>query len=552
MALEVTVHLDRDLDLAIPAAVDAGTTIAQLKEQLAQDDPTGCLKPEDFVLGCGGRRLADGDRITESLLDLDLWQVSDAPPEPEPAPAACSALALAPAAAPVSSALAIAAPPASDAAPVSSSALAIAAPQAAAPVSSTALALAPAAATTAVATVAIAPAVDAAPKAAAAPAAPAEPMVSSPPAAGDWVRYETAEGKAYFYNTVDGETSWTEPASWRDASKPQAATEISGAKWVRYMDAEGKAYYHDAVSGTTQWEEPFEWTDPQPEDGAAAATRTAEKVAAAAAAARAALAAKYEVNGVKPCAHPLCNFRVHSSPAVSTTHCCRMCKNTPLDQEPCHGGRCEKWSVDCEKCPVQEKPAEQPKAAPSAAPAAPVPRGVADDNSLRKLYESMDRGGRGQVSKRDILVALKKHPPVRRLFGLPVTNVEPGGDKLEARLQAIQESFESGAGLGELSAAFDQLREATEPGSQTFGLNAFMNSCRTGPLRPGAVRAADLLPREHTTGAPFVPTHFFEEVPPGAVCPGGLEYKMDMSTGKTLARWPPGFHPKEKAVSEAD
>mmetsp|Transcript_82901 Transcript_82901/g.261856 ORF Transcript_82901/g.261856 Transcript_82901/m.261856 type:complete len:312 (+) Transcript_82901:64-999(+) len=189
--------------------------------------------------------------------------------------------------------------------------------------------------------------------------------------------------------------------------------------------------------------------------------------------------------------------------------------------------------------PPRAAPAPAPAPASAPAPAPPAATGVADKNSLHKLFESLDRGGGGQVSRRDVLVALRRHPPVRRLFGLPVTNVEPGGDALEARLLAIQDSFEAGSGLGELAPAFDKLREASG-GGQSFSLEAFLASCRTGPLRAGARQAAALLPREHATGAAFVPTHLWAEVPGDAVCPGGLEYKMDMSTGKTLARLPPG------------
>ena len=34
----------------------------------------------------------------------------------------------------------------------------------------------------------------------------------------------------------------------------------------------------------------------------------------------------------------------------------------------------------------------------------------------------------------------------------------------------------------------------------------------------------------------FTPTTQWREVPNGAICPSGLEFKMDMSTGKNLAR----------------
>jgi len=36
----------------------------------------------------------------------------------------------------------------------------------------------------------------------------------------------------------------------------------------------------------------------------------------------------------------------------------------------------------------------------------------------------------------------------------------------------------------------------------------------------------------------FAPTAEWQEVPEGFVCPPGLEYRMDLSAGRTVARWP--------------
>jgi len=148
----------------------------------------------------------------------------------------------------------------------------------------------------------------------------------------------------------------------------------------------------------------------------------------------------------------------------------------------------------------------------------------------------MDRGGKGQVSQRDVLIALKKQPPVRCLLGMPVTNVEEGGSTLEERLLAIQDAFEAGSGLGELGPVFEGLREAGGSESPTFSWEAFSATCQVEPMRARAVAAAALLPREHSTKEAFVATSRWTVVPEGAACPGGLEYKMDMETGKTLAR----------------
>jgi len=185
----------------------------------------------------------------------------------------------------------------------------------------------------------------------------------------------------------------------------------------------------------------------------------------------------------------------------------------------------------------QAPPEERRRVEPSPAAAPRLDEGLA-----RKLFAMLDRGGKGQVSQRDLLIALRKHPPVRRLFGLPVTNVEAGGSELEARLLAIQDAFESGSGLGELGPAFEKLKAGAA--GQSFGWESFLQCCREEPMQARATLAAGLIPREHSTGSTFVATHQWAVVPEGAACPGGLEYKMDMESGRTLARLMPG-----KAVS---
>ena len=42
--------------------------------------------------------------------------------------------------------------------------------------------------------------------------------------------------------------------------------------------------------------------------------------------------------------------------------------------------------------------------------------------------------------------------------------------------------------------------------------------------------------REHRERPRFSPTKDWQRVPKGAACPPGLEYKMDLGTGETLAR----------------
>jgi len=187
--------------------------------------------------------------------------------------------------------------------------------------------------------------------------------------------------------------------------------------------------------------------------------------------------------------------------------------------------------------PGKDQALAEEKESAEITPAASLTTPGIDEGLARKLFDLLDRGGKGQVSQRDVLIALRKQPPVRRLFGLPVTNVEEGGTELEARLLAIQDAFESGSGLGELSPTFEKLRAGGS--GQHFVWESFLLCCREEPMQARAALAAGLIPREHSTGPAFVPTPQWRVVPEGAACPGGLEYKMDMETGRTLARLMP-------------
>mmetsp|Transcript_79189 Transcript_79189/g.246592 ORF Transcript_79189/g.246592 Transcript_79189/m.246592 type:complete len:330 (+) Transcript_79189:91-1080(+) len=195
--------------------------------------------------------------------------------------------------------------------------------------------------------------------------------------------------------------------------------------------------------------------------------------------------------------------------------------------------------------PGKDQALAEEKESAEITPAASLTTPGIDEGLARKLFDLLDRGGKGQVSQRDVLIALRKQPPVRRLFGLPVTNVEEGGAELEARLLAIQDAFESGSGLGELSPTFEKLRAGGS--GQHFAWEGFLLCCREEPMQARAALAVGLIPREHSTGPAFVATHRWTVVPQGAACPGGLEYKMDMETGKTLARLMP-IKPGAKAA----
>lgn len=183
--------------------------------------------------------------------------------------------------------------------------------------------------------------------------------------------------------------------------------------------------------------------------------------------------------------------------------------------------------------PVAEKPS---------AGGARVPKQL-DEAMVKQLFSMLDRSEKGSISKRDVLIALRKHAPVRVFFGLPAGSTGDGGDDLQARLNAIQDSFEASSGLGELGSTFEELSKADGGSGQTFAWDSFLPHCQKDAVRGRVAEALCLMPREHTVGAPFQATYEWKIVLEGAACEAGLEYKMDMASGKTLGRLP---RPKAK------
>eukprot|EP01065_Artemidia_motanka_P028714 TRINITY_DN3428_c1_g1_i2.p1 TRINITY_DN3428_c1_g1~~TRINITY_DN3428_c1_g1_i2.p1 ORF type:complete len:720 (+),score=315.54 TRINITY_DN3428_c1_g1_i2:58-2160(+) len=119
------------------------------------------------------------------------------------------------------------------------------------------------------------------------------PLGVSGASAQAW-RVYSSQGKKYWYNTVTGETTWTEPAVLQPAGKPKAAAprpprQLEGG-WVEYKDDKsGKLYYHHSDAGKTVWKMPPEAKPakkekrpaPAPAAAQASAPAAAEKEAAA-------------------------------------------------------------------------------------------------------------------------------------------------------------------------------------------------------------------------------------------------------------------------------
>jgi len=176
--------------------------------------------------------------------------------------------------------------------------------------------------------------------------------------------------------------------------------------------------------------------------------------------------------------------------------------------------------------------ARAPVLAAERPPVSSVPKKL-DEGLVRQLFQLLDRSGKDAVSKRDVLVGLKKSAALRFLFGLPVGKE---GDDLQARINAIQDAFEASSGLGEVGVAFEELSKSG--GGQNFAWDSFLVYCQQETVRSRAADAVNLLPREHTVGASFEATYEWKIVPKEAACIAGLEFKMDMATGRTLGRLP--------------
>ncbi len=107
------------------------------------------------------------------------------------------------------------------------------------------------------------------------------------------------------------------------------------------------------------------------------------------------------------------------------------------------------------------------------------------EEELRGIFKSLDRDGSGAVSKREFTAGVAASPRLRDIFCLYDWKAAAGDD-------------------GTLS--YEELRRLSR-------------SAGTFDARPL-----------------FVATKDWQTVPPGALCPGGLEYKFDLTSGGVRAR----------------
>jgi len=94
---EVTVVIDRDLDIKPKFNLARRTTAKEVKRKVAALDPSGETKPEELALRAGGTILADSDIITKKMTEIDVVDPSEVPSpktrarastQPKPAPKA--------------------------------------------------------------------------------------------------------------------------------------------------------------------------------------------------------------------------------------------------------------------------------------------------------------------------------------------------------------------------------------------------------------------------------------------------------------------------------
>ncbi|KIH63827.1 FF domain protein [Ancylostoma duodenale] len=93
-----------------------------------------------------------------------------------------------------------------------------------------------------------------------------------------WTKHETAEGRVYYYNKITKESSWNKPDELKTPQERQerstpttSSSSSSNVIWKEYKTPEGRAYYYNTVTKETTW------TKPESMTATAAATTEAAK-----------------------------------------------------------------------------------------------------------------------------------------------------------------------------------------------------------------------------------------------------------------------------------
>lgn len=144
---------------------------------------------------------------------------------------------------------------------------------------------------------------------------------------------------------------------------------------------------------------------------------------------------------------------------------------------------------------------------------------------LHQIFDIVDKNHDGTMTKKELLIALKKYPVVRTLFEISPADVAAIQDDFEGqgRLGLAETSWSHMSHHSDLSVTWEEFMGhfAGNPQSALKGIELHQKTCES----------LNCIERPK-----FEPTKDWQPVPKGAVCPKGLEYKMDLKTGATLAR----------------
>lgn len=141
--------------------------------------------------------------------------------------------------------------------------------------------------------------------------------------------------------------------------------------------------------------------------------------------------------------------------------------------------------------------------------------GLTDEQmvQLNQIFSFIDKNQDGKLTRKEVLIALRKSGAVRALLNIP------GHELVE-----VQADYEGQGRLGSAEAWWCRLTE-----EDALYRADFINHFAGNPSQ--ALKGILLLERPK-----FSATYDWQPVPKGAACPPGLEYKMDLATGETLAR----------------
>ena len=141
--------------------------------------------------------------------------------------------------------------------------------------------------------------------------------------------------------------------------------------------------------------------------------------------------------------------------------------------------------------------------------------GLTDEQmvQLDQIFSFIDKNQDGKLTRKELLIALRKSGAVRALLNIP------GHELVE-----VQADYEGQGRLGSAEAWWCSLTE-----EDALYRADFIKHFAEHPQQ--ALKGILLLERPK-----FSATHEWQPVPKGAACPPGLEYKMDLATGETLAR----------------